>query len=76
MCMSHIYMIYDFVQTWMYLSVPVGLYVGERTLRFFRSGSYSVRLLKVTPEESRNLSIDFVYSSLIHSCFAGGHISW
>ncbi|KAL5232548.1 hypothetical protein ABZP36_031324 [Zizania latifolia] len=33
--------------TWMYLSVPVGLYVGERTLRFFRSGSYSVRLLKV-----------------------------
>ncbi|XP_040379901.1 respiratory burst oxidase homolog protein A-like [Oryza brachyantha] len=33
--------------TWMYLAVPVGLYVGERTLRFFRSGSYSVRLLKV-----------------------------
>uniref|UniRef100_A0A0D9V5C2 FAD-binding FR-type domain-containing protein n=1 Tax=Leersia perrieri TaxID=77586 RepID=A0A0D9V5C2_9ORYZ len=33
--------------TWMYLSVPVCLYVGERTLRFFRSGSYSVRLLKV-----------------------------
>ncbi|KAG8067929.1 hypothetical protein GUJ93_ZPchr0005g14488 [Zizania palustris] len=33
--------------TWMYLAVPVGLYVGERILRFFRSGSYSVRLLKV-----------------------------
>ncbi|KAG8055526.1 hypothetical protein GUJ93_ZPchr0001g32510 [Zizania palustris] len=33
--------------TWMYLSVPVCLYVGERILRFFRSGSYSVRLLKV-----------------------------
>ncbi|KAL6600373.1 hypothetical protein ACP70R_045173 [Stipagrostis hirtigluma subsp. patula] len=33
--------------TWMYLAVPVGLYIGERTLRFFRSGSYSVRLLKV-----------------------------
>jgi respiratory burst oxidase len=31
----------------MYLAVPVCLYVGERTLRFFRSGSYSVRLLKV-----------------------------
>ncbi|KAL1213923.1 Respiratory burst oxidase-like protein F [Cardamine amara subsp. amara] len=33
--------------TWMYLSVPVLLYGGERTLRYFRSGSYSVRLLKV-----------------------------
>uniref|UniRef100_A0A7N0UWX5 Uncharacterized protein n=1 Tax=Kalanchoe fedtschenkoi TaxID=63787 RepID=A0A7N0UWX5_KALFE len=33
--------------TWMYLSVPVILYAGERTLRFFRSGFYSVRLLKV-----------------------------
>ncbi|KAF8379606.1 hypothetical protein HHK36_029047 [Tetracentron sinense] len=33
--------------TWMYLSVPVLLYAGERTLRFFRSGFYPVRLLKV-----------------------------
>ncbi|PHT25373.1 Respiratory burst oxidase -like protein A [Capsicum baccatum] len=33
--------------TWMYLAVPVLLYVGERTLRFFRSGLYTVRLLKV-----------------------------
>ncbi|KAF8031336.1 hypothetical protein BT93_D0504 [Corymbia citriodora subsp. variegata] len=33
--------------TWMYLSVPVLLYAGERTLRFFRSGMYTVRLLKV-----------------------------
>ncbi|KQK09605.1 respiratory burst oxidase homolog protein A [Brachypodium distachyon] len=33
--------------TWMYLAVPVCLYIGERILRFFRSGSYSVRLLKV-----------------------------
>ncbi|PON39891.1 Respiratory burst oxidase [Parasponia andersonii] len=33
--------------TWMYLSVPVLLYAGERTLRFFRSGFYTVRLLKV-----------------------------
>ncbi|KAL0542314.1 hypothetical protein IC582_022414 [Cucumis melo] len=33
--------------TWMYLAVPVLLYAGERTLRFFRSGFYSVRLLKV-----------------------------
>ncbi|CAA7053814.1 unnamed protein product [Microthlaspi erraticum] len=33
--------------TWMYLAVPVLLYGGERTLRYFRSGSYSVRLLKV-----------------------------
>ncbi|CAK7335618.1 unnamed protein product [Dovyalis caffra] len=33
--------------TWMYLSVPVLLYAGERALRFFRSGFYTVRLLKV-----------------------------
>lgn len=33
--------------TWMYLSVPVLLYAGERTLRIFRSGFYTVRLLKV-----------------------------
>lgn len=33
--------------TWMYLAVPVLLYAGERTLRFFRSGLFPVRLLKV-----------------------------
>uniref|UniRef100_A0A5B6YN09 Uncharacterized protein n=1 Tax=Davidia involucrata TaxID=16924 RepID=A0A5B6YN09_DAVIN len=33
--------------TWMYLAFPVLLYAGERTLRFFRSGFYTVRLLKV-----------------------------
>ncbi|KAE8706360.1 Respiratory burst oxidase-like protein A [Hibiscus syriacus] len=33
--------------TWMYVAVPVVLYVGERTLRFFRSGFDTVRLLKV-----------------------------
>ncbi|PSS11362.1 Respiratory burst oxidase protein like [Actinidia chinensis var. chinensis] len=33
--------------TWMFLAVPVLLYAGERTLRFFRSGFYTVRLLKV-----------------------------
>ncbi|XP_075639508.1 respiratory burst oxidase homolog protein A [Castanea sativa] len=33
--------------TWMYLAIPVLMYAGERTLRFFRSGSYTVRLLKV-----------------------------
>nr|DAD25291.1 TPA_asm: hypothetical protein HUJ06_026755 [Nelumbo nucifera] len=33
---------------WMYLAVPVLHYAGERTLRFFRSGFYSVRLPKVT----------------------------
>ncbi|KAK8958122.1 hypothetical protein KSP40_PGU001069 [Platanthera guangdongensis] len=33
--------------TWMYISVPLLLYAAERTLRFFRSGYYDVRLLKV-----------------------------
>ena len=40
------------MQTWMYLAVPVCLYAGERILRFFRSGSYSVRPLKVIPNTS------------------------
>ncbi|KAE8798713.1 respiratory burst oxidase-like protein F2 [Hordeum vulgare] len=46
---ERLYLILDWYKrtTWMYLAVPVGLYVGERTLRFFRSGSYSVRILKV-----------------------------
>ncbi|KVH95364.1 Calcium-binding EF-hand [Cynara cardunculus var. scolymus] len=30
--------------TWMYLAFPVLLYAGERTLRFFRSGSYTVAI--------------------------------
>ncbi|KAJ7565053.1 hypothetical protein O6H91_02G045800 [Diphasiastrum complanatum] len=33
--------------TWMYLAVPLILYTGERTLRFFRSGHYSVQTVKV-----------------------------
>ncbi|KAF3448632.1 hypothetical protein FNV43_RR09345 [Rhamnella rubrinervis] len=36
-----------FMATWMFLAVPVLLYAGERTLRFFRSGFSTVRLLKV-----------------------------
>ena len=35
-------------QTWMYLAVPLLLYAGERILRAFRSGYYSVRVLKVS----------------------------
>ncbi|CAL5005902.1 unnamed protein product [Urochloa decumbens] len=33
--------------TWMYISVPLVLYVGERTLRAFRSKAYAVKILKV-----------------------------
>jgi len=32
----------------MYLAVPVLLYASERTLRLFRSGLYTVRLIKVS----------------------------
>ncbi|XP_072975700.1 respiratory burst oxidase homolog protein B-like [Typha angustifolia] len=32
--------------TWMYLAIPLTLYVGERVLRAFRSGYKSVRILK------------------------------
>ncbi|XP_022978940.1 respiratory burst oxidase homolog protein A-like [Cucurbita maxima] len=33
--------------TWMYVAFPVLLYAGERILRFFRSGSYTVQIQKV-----------------------------
>uniref|UniRef100_J3MTJ6 FAD-binding FR-type domain-containing protein n=1 Tax=Oryza brachyantha TaxID=4533 RepID=J3MTJ6_ORYBR len=33
--------------TWMYIAVPLVLYVGERTLRAFRSNAYAVKILKV-----------------------------
>ena len=35
-------------QTWMYISVPLLLYVAERSLRTCRSGHYAVKILKVT----------------------------
>ncbi|XP_042440883.1 respiratory burst oxidase homolog protein E-like [Zingiber officinale] len=34
--------------TWMYISVPLLLYIGERNLRAFRSKAYSVKILKVS----------------------------
>ncbi|KAK3121865.1 hypothetical protein QOZ80_8BG0662040 [Eleusine coracana subsp. coracana] len=33
--------------TWMYICVPLVLYIGERTLRAFRSKAYAVKILKV-----------------------------
>ncbi|TKW33314.1 hypothetical protein SEVIR_2G225800v4 [Setaria viridis] len=33
--------------TWMYISVPLVLYVGERMLRALRSNAYTVKILKV-----------------------------
>uniref|UniRef100_A0A0E0ESK7 FAD-binding FR-type domain-containing protein n=1 Tax=Oryza meridionalis TaxID=40149 RepID=A0A0E0ESK7_9ORYZ len=33
--------------TWMYISVPLMLYVGERMLRALRSNAYAVKILKV-----------------------------
>ncbi|XP_062198452.1 respiratory burst oxidase homolog protein E-like isoform X1 [Phragmites australis] len=33
--------------TWMYISVPLALYVGERMLRVLRSNAYAVKILKV-----------------------------
>ncbi|OEL31621.1 Respiratory burst oxidase-like protein E [Dichanthelium oligosanthes] len=34
--------------TWMYISVPLVLYVGERMLRALRSNAYTVKILKVS----------------------------
>ncbi|XP_057993638.1 respiratory burst oxidase homolog protein A-like isoform X2 [Hevea brasiliensis] len=44
-----LYLVHRWYQktTWMYLAVPVLLYAGERALRFFRSGFYTVQLQKV-----------------------------
>lgn len=46
---TFLYLVHEWYEktTWMYVAVPVLLYAGERTLRFFRSGSHAVRLLKV-----------------------------
>jgi len=43
--------------TWMYISVPLVLYVGERTLRAFRSKAYAVKILKVTESSKSSSSI-------------------
>ena len=34
-------------QTWMYLAVPVLLYMGERILRTLRAGYYTVTVVQV-----------------------------
>ncbi|WOL06525.1 respiratory burst oxidase [Canna indica] len=45
-----VYLVHKWYQrtTWMYISVPLLLYVGERHLRAFRSKAYSVKILKVS----------------------------
>ncbi|XP_052171721.1 respiratory burst oxidase homolog protein A-like [Diospyros lotus] len=45
----HLYLVHKWYlkTTWMFLAVPILIYAGERTLRFFRSGFYTVHLLKV-----------------------------
>ncbi|XP_043719055.1 respiratory burst oxidase homolog protein E [Telopea speciosissima] len=43
--------------TWMYISIPLLLYICERILRTFRSKSYSVKILKVSLLPGNVLSI-------------------
>ena len=43
----NIHVVNLFLQTWMYLAVPVTLYACERLLRAFRSGYKTVKILKV-----------------------------
>ncbi|XP_073010095.1 respiratory burst oxidase homolog protein E-like [Typha latifolia] len=45
-----LYLVHEWYQktTWMYISVPLLLYVGERMLRALRSKAYSVKILKVS----------------------------
>ncbi|WMV29642.1 hypothetical protein MTR67_023027 [Solanum verrucosum] len=37
----------NFHKTWMYISIPLILYIAERTLRTWRSEDYTVKILKV-----------------------------
>jgi len=46
----------------MYISVPLVLYVGERTLRAFRSKAYAVKILKVTESSKSSSSISLSWS--------------
>ncbi|KAL5698248.1 hypothetical protein ACHQM5_029313 [Ranunculus cassubicifolius] len=45
----YLYLVHNWYQktTWMYISIPLLIYVGERTLRTLRSNYYSVKILKV-----------------------------
>ncbi|XP_077236456.1 riboflavin synthase-like superfamily protein isoform X2 [Tasmannia lanceolata] len=43
--------------TWMYISIPLLLYLSERTLRAFRSEFFSVKILKVSVLPGRVLSL-------------------
>lgn len=45
----------------MYLAVPVLAYAGERTLRFFRSGFSTVRLLKASIWINHSLIYIYIY---------------
>ncbi|KAM3218263.1 hypothetical protein P3L10_022793 [Capsicum annuum] len=57
--------------TWMYLAVPILLYAGERTRRFFRLGLYTVRLLKITDHGVENISGKYSFSSNVHGNIYG-----
>ena len=46
----------------MYISVPLVLYVGERTLRAFRSKAYAVKILKVTESSKSSSNISLSWS--------------
>ncbi|KAF3784858.1 Respiratory burst oxidase-like protein F [Nymphaea thermarum] len=52
--------------TWMYLAVPVLLYAGERILRAFRSGFYSVRIEKVAIYPGNVLTLQMSKPSAFH----------
>ncbi|XP_071911276.1 respiratory burst oxidase homolog protein E-like isoform X1 [Coffea arabica] len=47
---SFLFLVHKWYQksTWMYISVPLLLYVAERSLRTCRSGHYAVKILKVS----------------------------
>ncbi|XP_042503456.1 respiratory burst oxidase homolog protein A-like [Macadamia integrifolia] len=49
--------------TWMYIAIPVILYAAERTLRFFRSGFYAVRLIKVALYPGKVLTLQMTKPS-------------
>lgn len=62
-------------QTWMYLAVPVSLYVGERVLRALRSRHYSVQIRKVAiRKEQKKHLLNLINFSLLYNTYIIAHL--
>jgi len=58
--------IYCILQVWMYLAVPVLLYVGERIFRFFRSRLYTVEICKVKSHLQLHFELNYMKRHIVN----------